>query len=247
MAKSVVVTGAGQGLGRALSLYFASEGYAVTACDLNASSVTSVAAEVTESGGQAIALEADISIASQGQAVIDEARRRFGGVDVLINNAAVRAHNRRPFWDIPEDEFDRFLAVNVRGTWAMMRAVVPHMQARRAGSIINISSAAVLEVPPNQLQYITSKAAVIGLTRAAARELGAFNVRVNAILPTSLTTEIPKKTSDPEGDRQRLLVKSLPRAQTPDDLVGVALFLASDAARYMTGQSLNVDGGTDFL
>jgi 3-oxoacyl-[acyl-carrier protein] reductase len=247
MAKSVIVTGAGQGLGRALAIYFAHEGYRVMACDSNPESVASVVAAIQAGGGEAAWREADISVASHGEAVVDEACRLFGGVDVLINNAAVRAHVRRPFWEIPDEEFARFLAVNVQGTWSMMRAVVPHMQEQRAGSIINISSAAVLEVPPHQLQYVTSKAGVIGLTRAAARELGEWNVRVNAILPTSLETEIPKRTIDESGARRRLLVKSLRRAQTPDDLVGVALFLASDASRYMTGQSLNVDGGTDFF
>jgi 3-oxoacyl-[acyl-carrier protein] reductase len=247
MAQSVIVTGAGQGLGRAFSHYFAREGYSVTACDANASGARKVAAEIRDAGGTAIAVEADVRDEAQCTLVADRARAAFGSVDVLINNAAVRAHHRRPLWEIPIDEWDPFMAVNVRGPWLMIRAVLPHMREAGSGSIINISSAAVLEAPVHQLQYITSKSALIGLTRAAARELGDYAIRVNAILPSSLTTEIPKTFSDPAATARHLELKSLRRAQTPDDLVGVALFLASDASRYMTGQSLNVDGGADFL
>jgi 3-oxoacyl-[acyl-carrier protein] reductase len=244
---SVIVTGAGQGLGRAFALFFAREGYTVTACDLNAVSVAAVVDEIEANGGEAIAVVADISVESDCRGVAERALERFGEIGVLINNAGIRTQERLPFWEVDPALWDRFMAVNIKGTWLMMRAVLPAMRERGGGSIINISSATFLEVPAFQAPYITSKAAIIGLTRAAARELGNQNIRVNAILPSSLATEVPKNVSDPEGAARRIALKALPRQQVPDDLLGTALFLASDASKFMTGQSLNVDGGQNFL
>ena len=245
--KSVIITGAGQGLGRAFAHRFAREGYAVTACDIDADTLANVVADITSGGGTATAVACDVRSEEQCVRLAQRAQEAYGRIDVLINNAAVRALERRPFWEIPASEWDRFMDVNVKGAWFMMRAVLEAMKSGGSGSIINISSAGVLEAPPNQLQYITSKAALIGLTRAAARELGEFRIRVNAILPSSLTTEIPKPNVDAAATRLHINQKSLRRAETPDDLTGVALFLAADDSRYMTGQSLNVDGGADFL
>jgi 3-oxoacyl-[acyl-carrier protein] reductase len=245
--KSAIITGAGQGLGRAFARRFAHEGYAVTACDIDADTLARVVAEIVSDGGKATAVTCDVRSEEQCAQVARRAQKEYGSIDVLINNAAVRALERRPLWEIPVGEWDGFMEVNVKGSWFMMRAVLDIMKAGGTGSIINISSAGVLEAPPNQLAYITSKAALIGLTRAAARELGDFGIRVNAILPSSLTTEIPKRNIDPAATRLHINQKSLRRAETPDDLTGVALFLAADDSRYMTGQSLNVDGGADFL
>ncbi len=244
--RSVVITGAAQGLGRALARAFASDGYAVAACDVQAEALEQTVGDITAAGGAAIAIACDISDAAQCVRAVDQAQAAFGRIDVL-NNAGLRALDRTPFWETTEATWDRFMAVNVRGSWLMTCAVRPHLLAAGGGSIIMISSAAVLEVPAMQAHYVTSKAALIGLTRATARELGAFGIRVNAILPSSLTTEVPKKVDDSEIVARRIAGKALARGQTPDDVVGVALFLASDAARYLTGQSLNVDGGGDFL
>jgi 3-oxoacyl-[acyl-carrier protein] reductase len=128
-----------------------------------------------------------------------------------------------------------------------MKAVVPAMRDQGGGSIVNVSSSVVLGGRPNYLHYVTSKSAVIGMTRAAARELGAFNIRVNCIMPGATTTEIPRKTVSPERAQALLANQSLKRAAGVDDLIGVAAFLASDDSRFMTGQTLNVDGGNLFL
>jgi 3-oxoacyl-[acyl-carrier protein] reductase len=244
-----LVTGAAQGIGRAFALRFAEAGYAVVIADINGAKADRVAAEIAEAGGTASAIETDVTLAESCSEMAGYAKMRHGSIDVLINDAAVRATERRRFWDIDEALWDRMMAVNVKGTWLAMRAVLPAMRAQGGGCIINISSAAFLSGAPNLMHYNASKGAVIGITRSAARELGEFNIRVNAILPGSVETEIAKPAAalKPEDVAARAQGRIIERSAVPSDLAGVALFLASDAAGYMTGQSLNVDGGQSFV
>lgn len=248
MPSTVIITGAGQGLGRAYALAFAREGYHVCVADIAAAQARAVASEISASGGSAFALEVDVSSEASCAAMAGDAVARTGRIDVVINNAAIFSTIKlRPFWEIDVDEWDRVMAVNVRGTWLVMKAVAPVMQQGGGGSIINVSSAVVPGGRPNYLHYVASKAAVIGMTRSAARELGPFNIRVNALMPGATTTEVPRETFTGERATMLMATQSLKRTASVDDFTGVALFLASEASSYMSGQTLNVDGGNVFL
>ena len=244
-----LITGAGQGIGRAFASRFAQAGYAVVVADIDGMKAQRVAAELTDIGGTALAIETDVSIAESCRKMAGFATEKLGRIDVLINDAAVRATERQRFWEIDEALWDHMMAVNVKGTWLASCAVLPAMRAQGSGCIINIASAAFLSAAPNLMHYNASKGAVIGITRSAARELGEFNIRVNAILPGSVETEIAKPTAllKPEDVAARAQGRIMQRSAVPADLAGVALFLASDAAAYMTGQSVNVDGGQSFV
>jgi 3-oxoacyl-[acyl-carrier protein] reductase len=175
------------------------------------------------------------------QAAID----KWGRIDGLINNASLMSVLARRSWtEIDIDEWDRVMAVNLRGMFLCCRAVYPQMQLQRGGKIINIASSRVWEGTPNRLHYTTSKAGVVGLTRALAREVGDDNIAVNAISPGFTMSETQVAGSSNEHVVNRAAVKKcFNRAQIPDDLVGCVMFLLSDASNYVTGQTFNIDGG----
>jgi 3-oxoacyl-[acyl-carrier protein] reductase len=242
------VTGGGQGIGRGYARRLASDGFRIVVADRNEEKAQAVATEIAGEGAEAAAVAIDVADETQCERMSAAALERFGRIDVLINNAAIFSTiELKPFWELSVNEWDELMAVNVRGSWLAMKAVVPAMRDQGGGSIVNVSSSVVLGGRPNYLHYVTSKSAVIGMTRAAARELGAFNIRVNCIMPGATTTEIPRKTVSPERAQALLANQSLKRAAGVDDLIGVAAFLASDDSRFMTGQTLNVDGGNLFL
>ena len=247
--KVALITGAAQGIGRELALRFAKSGHAVVIADVNSAQAQHVATEIAAAGGSVFEIATDVARATSCQEMAEHAVERFGRIDVLINNAAVRAAERVRFWDIDEALWDRMMAVNVKGTWLATCAVLPAMRAQGSGCIINIASAAFLTGAPNLMHYNASKGAVIAITRSAARELGEFNIRVNAILPGSVETEVAKPAAllKPEDVAARAAGRIIQRTALPSDIAGVALFLASENAAYMTGQSLNVDGGQSFL
>lgn len=239
----VIVTGGGRGIGRAYALRFAAAGYRVAIADVDGGSAGKVRGEIEAAGGVALALATDVSDAAACERMAAATQAAFGRIDVLINNAALfAALVRKPLWEIDPAEWDRVLAVNLRGPWLAMRAVLPAMRAQGGGSIINISSNTFLTGRPGFAHYVASKGGIVGLTRAAARELGEHNIRVNCILPGRVETGA---WSDDEPGRQAEVIRSqsLKRAEVPEDLAGVALFLASDDARFMTGTATTVDGG----
>ena len=245
--KVAIITGAARGLGRAYAQRFARDGYKVVVADLNYTQAEAVREELIADGGTAIATRTDVSLESSAQECAAQSLAAFGRIDVLINNAAISADLRlRPFWEIGVDEWDRVIGVNIRGTWLMMKAVAPAMQAQRSGSIINISSNTFVAGRPGFLHYVASKGAVVGMTRSAARELGEYNIRVNCILPGLTMTEVSEQPNGPERFEELLKSQSLKRLEVPDDLVGTAAFLASDDSGFMTGQGLIVDGGNAF-
>jgi NAD(P)-dependent dehydrogenase (short-subunit alcohol dehydrogenase family) len=167
-------------------------------------------------------------------------------VNVLINNAAYfMTVWKGPFWEMTVDEFDKAMAVNVRGSWLCAKAAVPYMRKQNKGKIINISSNVALTGNPNYIHYVTSKGAIIAMTRSMARELGDFNINVNTVSPGFVVTEGRKV--DPEYEKSRAQQRSIKRSQIEDDLVGTVLFLASPDSDFMTGQLLNVDGGFHFI
>jgi 3-oxoacyl-[acyl-carrier protein] reductase len=173
--------------------------------------------------------------------------RQFGRLDVLVNNAAIFSTiAMKPFWELTVPEWDRLMAVNVRGLWLASKAVVPQMRAQKSGRIINISSGAIFMGRPNYLHYIASKGAVYAMTRSMAREVGDFGITVNSITPGAVYTEIPRETVTPEQKETMIRAMCVKRPEEPSDLVGTVVFLASDDAAFITGQTINVDGGMNF-
>ena len=241
----VIVTGGGRGIGRVYGEAFAQAGMRVALADVFLEEAERVAAGIRAAGGAALALRADVSRPEDTQAMAEATAREFGGIDALVNNASLMSSlPRRPWSEIPLEEWDRVMAVDLRGLFLCCRAVHPHLKRRGKGKIVNISSGRVLEGTPNRLHYTTAKAGVIGFTRALARELGPERINVNVVLP-GLTLSDTQLASSQAGylndDYNRL--RALQRAQYPQDLVGTVLYLLSDASDFVTGQSFNVDGG----
>jgi 3-oxoacyl-[acyl-carrier protein] reductase len=247
-SRVVMITGAGQGIGRAYAHRFAALGARVVVAEIGQEAGHRVSDEIGAMGAQALAVQVDVSSAESVAAAVGVAAERFGKIDVLVNNAAIFSTLKmRPFEEIPLDEWRRVLDVNITGTFLMTRAVSPLMKAAGWGRIVNVSSAAVTMGRPHYLHYTTSKAATIGMTRSLARELGPHGITVNVVLPGAVDTGIPRETVSPEQKKAQIAMRSIQREQTPDDMVGVVQFLASDASAFVTGQSLTVDGGLTFL
>ncbi len=244
----VVVTGSGQGLGRAFAHRFAAEGLKVLVSDIRVDAAEAVAQEIAEAGGIAEAIAVDVTDEASTEAMSDAALSAFGRLDILVNNASIFSTLKmRPFLEIPAEEWRRVIDVNLTGVYLASKAAVPAMQRAERGAIVNIASAVVPMGRPNYLHYVSSKAGVIGLTRGMARELGAWNITVNAVLPGATETEIERDTVSPEQRKSLISSRSIQRAGTPDDLTGVVRFFASGDSGFVTGQSLVVDGGTVFL
>jgi len=239
-----IITGAGQGIGRIFAKAFALAGAVVIIAERHHTRGQSVAAEITADGGQALAIETDVADPKSVEAMVSKVETAHGRVDILINNAAIFSTlEMRPFDQIPLQEWEQVLRVNVTGPFLCARAVVPAMRRARWGRIINIASGAVSLGRPNYLHYITSKGAIDAMSRSMARELGADGITVNAVLPGATFTEIERKTVTPEQKSRIIGMQCVPRAEVPEDLVGTMLFLASDASGFLTGQAITVDGG----
>lgn len=247
--KTAIVTGAGRGLGREYAEKLAAAGAKVVAGDVLDCADT--VASIEAAGGSAIAVSLDVRDQASCDAMAEQAVAAFGGIDVLVNNAALYGSLKGGRFDsLPAADWDDCMDVNVNGIWRCCKAVIGPMKAQKSGSIINISSLAAVAGLPYGLHYSTSKAAVIGMTRSLARELGRDWIRVNAIGPSAVMTE---GTTEFFGDRLEKVAEviandqSLKRNLMPEDLSGTVLYLASDASRFVTGQTIMVDGGTVFL
>lgn len=242
--KSVIITGGGGKIAKAYAMAFAKEGAKLSLPDI--ASADHTVNTIRDGGGTAITMACDVSHEESVKAMVDETVKQFGTVDVLINNAAYfMTVWKGPFWEMTVEEFDKAMAVNVRGSWLCAKAVVPYMQKQKSGRIINISSNVALTGNPNYIHYVTSKGALIAMTRAMARELGDWNICVNTVSPGFVVTEGRKV--DPEYEKIRAQQRSLKRTQVENDLVGTVLFLSSPESNFMTGQLLNVDGGFHFV
>jgi NAD(P)-dependent dehydrogenase (short-subunit alcohol dehydrogenase family) len=242
--QSIIITGGGGKIGKAYAMAFAKEGARVALPDI--AGADHVVKVIRDLGGTAVSMACDVADESSVNAMVEEVVKNFGTVDVLINNAAYfMSVWKGPFWEMTVDEFDKAMAVNVRGSWLCAKAVVPHMQRRRKGKIINISSNVALTGNPNYIHYVASKGALIAMTRAMARELGDWNICVNTVSPGFVVTE--GRQVDPEYEKIRAQQRSLKRSQVENDLVGTVLFLSSPESDFMTGQLLNVDGGFQFV
>jgi 3-oxoacyl-[acyl-carrier protein] reductase len=239
-----IVTGAGQGIGRVFAKAFASAGAKAVIAERHAEKARSVAAEIGAGGGEALAIHTDVADPVSIERMVTQVEAQFGRIDILVNNAGIFSTlEMRPFDQIPLAEWDDVLRVNVTGPFLCARAVLPVMRRAKWGRIINMASAAISMGRPNYLHYITSKAALVGMSRSMARELGAEGITVNSILPGATFTEIERKTVTPQQKERIIAQQCIPRPEVPEDLVGMLLFLASDAAAFVTGQALTVDGG----
>jgi NAD(P)-dependent dehydrogenase (short-subunit alcohol dehydrogenase family) len=238
-----IVTGGARHIGAAYCRKLAFEGAAVVIADIL--KAESVAQEIRSKGGRSLALVVDVSQEEDTNRMAAEAVKAFGRIDILVNNAAIFINiQRHPFYEITAEEWDRVSAVNIKGPFLCAKAVFAQMKEQRYGKIINISSSTAYWGTPNFLHYVASKAALVGMTRSLAREVGEYGICVNAIAPGLIEHEgqnAPKILTD-----LQLKARSIKRLETPEDLFGTVVFLASSDSDFMTGQTIVVDGGSVF-
>jgi len=238
-----VVTGAGKGLGKAFCLKLAQEGadiVGVTRADVEGLEKTGK--EVRALGKQALLSKVDVSSERDAFRMAQEALEKFGRIDILVNNAAYYyGVHRKSFTEIDVEEWDRMMAVNVKGPWLCAKAVFPAMKEQGKGKIVNLASEVFFTGSQGFVHYVASKGGVIGLTRALAIELGPYGICVNAVAPGYTDTEASRTIAD--VNRYDTSKTPLKRLEKPDDLVGVVAFLASDESDFITGQTILVDGG----
>ena len=244
--RTALITGASRGIGAAVARRFVAEGAAVALAHEPTAEMADLAerlaAELRDTGGRAVAVPGDLADPDGPAAVVERARRELGPISVLVANAA--ASGRSPYQDISVAQWDLVQAVNTRGTWLLAKAVRDDLVATR-GCVITLTSVMVRTGQPWALHYTASKAAILGMTRALARELGPHHVRVNAVMPGAIRTENEVEL-EPDADvvaAEILPLQSLPRRGVAEDLAGAFVFLASDDASFVTGQVINVDGG----
>ena len=239
-----LITGAASGIGRAAAGLFAGEGARVVLADVDGEGAEAVAGRVRDAGGEALGVAADVSVASDVRAAVGAALDAWGRLDCAYNNAGISgpAH---PVAEMPEEQFDRALAVMLKGVFLCMKYELPPMLERRAGAIVNCASGAGLIGFPGQSGYVAAKHGVVGLTKAAALEYAASGVRVNAICPGTARTGIVEDWvgDDPELERQVTALHPVGRIAEPEEIAQAALWLCGDQASFVTGSALSVDGG----
>jgi NAD(P)-dependent dehydrogenase (short-subunit alcohol dehydrogenase family) len=240
--KTAIVTGAAQGIGRAYALALAAAGAKVCVSDVIEPSET--VAEIIAAGGQAFGVIADITNDESLAKMVDQTVNTFAAVNILVNNAALFGKlNMKAFQDITDEEWDLVMKVNIRGTWQTIKSVLPAMK-KSGGSIINVSSATVFKGSPMLLHYVTSKGAIVAMTRSLSRELGPDNIRINAIAPGLVMSPNIQGHEDWRRAKDAIVAtRALKRDSVPEDMTGVVVFLSSEASAFMTGQTLVVDGG----
>jgi 3-oxoacyl-[acyl-carrier protein] reductase len=244
--KVVIVTGGGHGIGRAYCLGIAREGGIAVAADIDENAARGVAKAIQDSGGKALGTKVDVANFASCQEMAKNALDAYGKIDGLVNNAAIfmSVPAEKGTWqEITEDAWDRIMAVNVKGLWLCSRAVVPAMQQRKQGSVVNISSNMAFNGGLTMMHYVVSKAAVVGFSRVLARELGGDNIRVNTLAPGATMSD-EKVTDETLKHYDRTAsTRILKRVEQPEDLVGTALYLLSDLSTFVTGQTILVNGG----
>ena len=237
-----IVTGAGGGLGGGICSALTLAGATVAAVDVEGDKAEQVAGSASLDGARCLAFEIDISDRSSVEEMARRVAAEFGGVDILVNNAAI--YPSRPWTEITEEEWDEVLAVNLKGYFLCARAAYPHMRGRGHGRVINVASITFFIGLANLLDYVSSKGGVVGFTRTLAREVGPEGITVNAISPGAFPTDAEKIHPDPEDYNRWILdQQSIKRRGTPEDIGNLVTFLASDAASFITGQTVEIDGG----
>ena len=243
----VIITGGGQGIGRGYAHHFAAQGAIPVIAELNGENGANVQAEVEEKGGRALAIQTDVANEADTLALAEKTMAAFGRIDVLINNAAVFSRiTMAPFWELPIDEWKLAMDVNINGSFLCARAVVPAMQDARWGRIVNVTSGTVKTGPPNYLHYVTSKAAMIGMTRSMARELGEWNITVNTFWPGVTKTEVDRPSVPDHMFDEFVKQQVIKRSTRLEDMAKPMMFICSDEASYITGQIMEADGGLNF-
>src|SRR4026209_1781301 len=245
--KVVIVTGGGHGIGRAYCLGIAREGGIAAVADIDEKAADGVAKAIADSGGKTMATKLDVANFSSCQDMAKKTLDAYGKIDGLVNNAAIFMSvpvEKGSWQDITEEAWDRMFAVNVKGLWLASRAVVPAMQQRKQGSVVNISSNMAFNGGLTMMHYVTSKAAVVGFSRVLARELGSDNIRVNTLAPGSTMSEDKATDEAVKNYEWSASTRILKRIEQPEDLVGTALYLLSDLSTFVTGQTILVNGGT---
>jgi len=241
--KTAVVTGAAQGIGETFAQALAAEGANVVVTDL--ADTNDCVNAITGQGGHALGMTVDVTSNDDLAAMIARAEETYGPVEILVNNAGIFANLKlRPFWEISDEEWDTVMRVNTRGIFQAVKACLPSMQKGGRGKVINISSGTFFYGPPGFAHYVASKGAVIGMTRSMGRELGGQNITVNAIAPGLTESEGVKANTDFDKARGPTLAgRSIQRDMVPEDLIGALIFLSSPESDFITGQTINVDGG----
>src|SRR5213595_3853373 len=245
--RTVIVTGAGSGFGEAIATRFAREGARVVLADVNEENGRRVASAIAAEGGTARFVRTDVSRSAEVKAMIDLALSAFGGLDVLVNNAGF-SHRMMPLWELPEEEYERVFATNVRGVYLGCKFAVPVMKERGGGVIVNTASIGAVAPRPGVTAYNATKGAVVTLTRGLAGEVAQFKIRVNAVNPVAAETGFIKTalgvdTIPDELRKQFIAGIPLGRLTQPSDVATAVLFLASPEAEFLTGVCLAVDGG----
>ena len=239
--KIVVVTGAGQGIGKATAIRFANEGSKVVVAEYNSTTGKAVSDLITENGGNSLFVQMDISNRESVQKMVSETVREFGRIDVLVNNAGVI--DDVTLKKMTDEQFDRVVNVNMKGTFICTQEVATIMREQEYGVILNAASVVALYGNFGQTNYVASKAGIIGMTKVWARELGKYNIRVNAVAPGFIQTDMVKDIPE-EVLTASLQHVSLKRMGQPEEVAATYCFLASDDARYITGTVISVDGGS---
>jgi 3-oxoacyl-[acyl-carrier protein] reductase len=242
-----IVTGAGVGIGAAYAGRLAQEGAKVVCADIDGENAQTMAEQIAQRDGDAIGVRVDVSRKDETDAMAERAQDEYGRIDILVNNAAMfTALPEGPFDELTEENWDRCMEVNLKGLWNCIRSVYPFMKVQQSGKIVNVSSITWLLGRPFRLDYVTSKAGVVGLTHAVAPELGAHGINVNCVVPGLVQNESTSKVYKPEHFKNYSERQVLKRSLKSEDLCGAVVFLASDDAEMITGQSLVVDGGMVF-
>lgn len=239
--KVAIITGAGQGIGKAIAVSLAKKGVSAAIVDMNIANAEKTACEIVEAGERAISIQADISRVEDVKKVVDLTIKGLGSPDILVNNAGIL--HKTHIEDITEEEWDRIMAVNLKSVFFAIQQVLPHMKAKKYGRIINISSlAGRMGGFANGVAYSASKAGVIGLTMAVARRVAEFDITVNAVAPGTIETDIIKQLTD---ESIEMLKKTIPlkRFGKPENVAETVAFLASDKADFITGAVIDINGG----
>lgn len=237
--KVAIITGSSRGIGKATAIRFAEEGYKVVVNGRNFEVANKVAEEIIKKGGEAIVLAGDVSCKGEVEKIVDETYKKFGKIDVLVNNAALTAGSR--FYEIKEEDWDKIISVNLKGSFLFAQAVSKYMMEQRYGKIINLSSIYAMG-SKGQMHYDCSKGGIISLTKSLALELAKYNINVNCVCPGLCETEMPRIIPQKILDKAK---EEIPfrRFGMPEEVANVILFLASDEASYITGQTIHVNGG----
>ena len=243
-----IITGGARGIGRGIAIKFAEEGSSIAIADVLAEEAAKTVKEVSERGREVIFIHCDVSNNFQVRTMVEQVIRKFGKIDILVNNAGI-GPAPRSITKVSEEEWERVLAVNLKGAFLCCKAVVPYMKEKHYGRIINISSIAAISPPAPDIHYSCAKAGMLGLTLDLALELAPFNICVNVILPAGIRTEMLDQLVPPHADKEEFYrelgkaIQPMERMGTPEDTAGVALFLASSLSGYVTGDRIIVGGG----